>query len=52
MALAVERALVGVVVTVTDGHVVAREVDVGCQLGIDFGLSIVNHVGKGLELHG
>ena len=52
MALAIKSTLVGVVVAVTNRHVVTREVDIGSQLGINFCLTVVNHVGKGLELCG
>ena len=50
MSLAVKRTFVGVVVAVTNGHVVTREINVGSKNGINFRLSIVNHVGKRLEV--
>ena len=50
VALAVERALVSIGVAVTNGHVVASEVDVSRQLGVDFGLTVVDQVGECLEL--
>ena len=51
VALAVQRTFVSVGVAVTNGHVVASEVDVSCQHGIDIRLAIVNHVGKRFEIY-
>ena len=50
MSLAVEHTLVGVVVAVTNGHVVTRKINVGSQDSIDVRLTIVDHVGKRLKV--
>ena len=50
VALTVQCTLVGIGVAVTNGHVVASEVYIGCQNGIDFSLTVVDHVSKSLEL--